>query len=91
VAAVFNLPAVVHHGLVTALLVVGIKGIRRGQRRDGFDKVTVVGVVIAVGVFFTRAWNLHPFIPDNSGTFGEYGWSGIMRGAAVTLLLVHRL
>jgi APA family basic amino acid/polyamine antiporter len=27
--------------------------------------------------------NWHPFIPPNTGTFGEYGWSGIMRGAGV--------
>ena len=27
--------------------------------------------------------NWHPFIPENTGTFGEYGWSGILRGAGV--------
>ncbi|MCP9354019.1 amino acid permease, partial [Lentilactobacillus hilgardii] len=25
--------------------------------------------------------NYHPFIPPNDGTFGHYGWSGIMRAA----------
>ena len=27
--------------------------------------------------------NWHPFVPPNSGTFGEFGWSGVLRGAAV--------
>ena len=27
--------------------------------------------------------NWHPLIPDNNGTFGEYGCSGILRGAGV--------
>ena len=27
--------------------------------------------------------NWHPFIPENTGTFGEFGWSGILRGAGV--------
>ncbi|MFY9855951.1 MAG: amino acid permease, partial [Terracidiphilus sp.] len=27
--------------------------------------------------------NWHPFIPKNQGHFGQFGWSGIMRGAGV--------
>ena len=27
--------------------------------------------------------NWHPFVPSNTGQFGEYGWSGVLRGAAV--------
>jgi basic amino acid/polyamine antiporter, APA family len=83
VTAVFNLPAVVIVGLVTALLVVGIKESAAFNAVMVVVKVSVVAVVIAVGVFFIQAPNLHPFIPENTGTFGEYGWSGIMRGAAV--------
>jgi APA family basic amino acid/polyamine antiporter len=30
-----------------------------------------------------RAERLTPFIPPNTGTFGEFGWSGVFRGAAV--------
>ena len=83
VTAVFNLPAVIVTGLVTALLVVGIKESAAFNAVMVAIKVGVVGVVIAVGVFFIAPTNLHPFIPENTGTFGEYGWSGIMRGAAV--------
>jgi APA family basic amino acid/polyamine antiporter len=27
--------------------------------------------------------NWHPFTPENTGTFGEFGWSGVLRGAGV--------
>ena len=32
---------------------------------------------------FIKSFNLKPFIPTNTGKFGEFGWSGIVRGAAV--------
>ena len=40
-------------------------------------------IVIGAGAFFIEPANWHPFIPENTGTFGEYGWSGILRGAGV--------
>lgn len=46
-------------------------------------KVAVVLIVIAAGAFFIVPGNWHPFIPENTGRFGEYGWSGILRGAGV--------
>ena len=46
-------------------------------------KVAVVLVVIGAGALFIDPANWHPFIPPNTGTFGEYGWSGILRGAGV--------
>jgi APA family basic amino acid/polyamine antiporter len=32
---------------------------------------------------FVNTANWHPFIPPNTGTFGQFGWSGIVRGAGV--------
>ena len=43
----------------------------------------MVLVLIGGGAFFIDPSNWHPFIPANTGHFGEYGWSGIFRGAAV--------
>jgi APA family basic amino acid/polyamine antiporter len=48
-----------------------------------FVKVTIVLLVIAVGALFVRPGNYTPFLPENTGTFGEFGWSGVARGAAV--------
>jgi len=40
-------------------------------------------LVIATGVWFVDADRFTPLMPPNTGTFGEFGWSGVMRGAAV--------
>jgi APA family basic amino acid/polyamine antiporter len=51
--------------------------------------VTIVLLFIALaGIFAVGHWphmvaNWHPFIPKNTGHFGQFGWSGIMRGAGV--------
>ena len=41
--------------------------------------IFVAAAVIGVGVFYIKPANYVPFIPENTGTFGEYGWSGVMR------------
>jgi len=46
-------------------------------------KVSIVLAVIAVGVFYIKPANYVPFIPPNTGTFGEFGISGIFRAAGV--------
>jgi APA family basic amino acid/polyamine antiporter len=83
VTAVFNLPAVVIALLVTALLV---RGVQESATVNGIMvvvKLAVVLLVIAAGVWFIDAERFTPLIPPNTGTFGEFGWSGVMRGAAV--------
>ena len=83
VTAVFNLPAVLITALVTWLLVRGVQESATVNTVVVVIKVTIILIIIAAGVSFVRAENYHPFIPPNTGTFGEYGWSGIVRGAAV--------
>jgi basic amino acid/polyamine antiporter, APA family len=83
VVAVFNLPAVLVTIAVTALLVIGISESATVNSIIVVIKVGVVLAVIVAGAFFVNPANYHPFIPANSGNFGEYGWSGIMRGAAI--------
>ena len=46
-------------------------------------KLTILLVIITAGAFYVTAAYWHPFLPPNTGTFGEYGWSGVSRGAAV--------
>ena len=46
-------------------------------------KVAIVLAVIAVGAFFVKTSNYVPFIPPNTGTFGEFGISGIFRAAGI--------
>ncbi|GJD51712.1 putative amino acid permease YhdG [Methylobacterium crusticola] len=78
-----NLPAVLILCLISLLQ---MRGVRESARVNGaivVVKVAVVLIVVAVGVFYVKAQNYVPFIPDNTGTFGAYGWSGIMRAAGV--------
>src|SRR6266571_4209954 len=81
--AVFNLPAVIITILVTILLVIGIQESASVNSAIVIVKVAVVLLVIAAGSMFVHTANWHPFIPPNGGSFGQYGWSGIMRGAGV--------
>src|SRR5499426_506854 len=81
--AVFNLPAVLITLVVTILLVIGIKESANVNSVIVFIKVLVVIAIIAAGVMYVNSANWAPFIPENTGSFGQYGWSGIMRGAAV--------
>src|SRR6185436_11653108 len=46
-------------------------------------KVSIVVLVIAFGAFFVNTTYWHPYIPENTGTFGEFGVSGILRASGI--------
>lgn len=88
-AGYFNIVAFIAVMLVTVILIIGIK------ESANFNSAVVI-VKVAVVILFiivAAAWvlrnpeqasaNLTPFLPDNQGKFGAYGWSGIAQGAAV--------
>jgi APA family basic amino acid/polyamine antiporter len=83
VTAVFNLPAVLVTAAVTALLVFGVSESASVNAAIVVVKVAVVLIVIGAGAFFIDPAHWRPFIPENTGRFGEYGWSGVLRGAGV--------
>ena len=83
VTAVFNLPAVLITIAVTLLLIIGVSESATVNAVIVVIKVAVVLIVIGAGAFFIQTSNWHPFIPPNTGRFGEYGWSGVLRGAGV--------
>ena len=78
-----NLPAIFVIVIVSALLIRGISESARVNAVIVVIKVAVVAAVIGFGAFYINPANYTPFIPPNTGTFGQYGWSGIMRGAGV--------
>ncbi len=89
VTAAFNIIGFLAILAVSAILVVGIKESAGLNTAIVFVKVGVLLVFIGIAVRFiftnwsTATSNWTPFIPPNSGHFGEFGWSGIARGAAV--------
>jgi len=80
---ILNIPAVFIIFLVTLLLVTGVKESARFNNIIVFIKLFVIITFILVGVFFIKKANWHPFVPENAGSFGKFGFSGILRGAAV--------
>jgi APA family basic amino acid/polyamine antiporter len=81
--AIINLPAVIITIAVTILIVIGIKESANVNAVIVMVKVAVVLIVILGGAAFVNSANWQPFIPPNTGTFGQYGWSGVLRGAGV--------
>ena len=81
--AYINLPAVLIALAVTVLIVIGIKESANVNSAIVVIKVAVVLIVIVGGAAFVNTANWQPFIPPNTGSFGEYGWSGVLRGAGV--------
>src|SRR5262249_19179559 len=79
--AVFNLPAVLITLAVTVLIVIGIKESANVNTAIVIVKVAVVIIVILGGAAYVNSANWSPLVPPNTGTFGEYGWSGVLRGA----------
>jgi APA family basic amino acid/polyamine antiporter len=69
--------------LLTALLVVGIRESARFNNIIVYVKVAIVLLVIGFGFHYVNTANWSPFIPENTGVFGQYGWSGVLRGAGV--------
>ncbi len=81
--AVFNLLAAFIVLVMTAVLVVGIQESARVNAAIVVIKVSVIVVFIAAGAAYVRPENWTPFVPRNTGEFGHFGYSGIVRGAAV--------
>jgi APA family basic amino acid/polyamine antiporter len=83
IPGVINLPAVLIVCVISALLMIGISESAKVNAIIVVIKVAIVIIVIAIGFNYVKPENYTPFIPENTGVFGEYGWSGIMRAAAV--------
>jgi len=65
------------------MLVLGTRGSSRLNNVMVAVKLTVVVAFIVLGAGYVNTAHWHPLIPDNAGTFGAYGYSGILRGAGV--------
>jgi APA family basic amino acid/polyamine antiporter len=81
--AIINLPAVIITLLVTILVIIGIEESANVNTVIVAVKIAVVMIVILGGAAFVNRANWVPFVPPNLGTFGDFGWSGVLRGAGV--------
>ncbi len=78
-----NVPAIFIICLISIVLIVGIQESARLNGLIVALKVTIVVLVIGLGFSYINKANYVPFIPPNTGEFGHFGWSGVMRAAGV--------
>jgi APA family basic amino acid/polyamine antiporter len=83
VTAILNVPAMFIVVVLSLLLIIGIRESANFNNVMVITKVSVIILFIAIGIAFIKSGNWHPFIPKNTGVWGHFGWSGILRGAGV--------
>lgn len=69
--------------LISALLVVGIKVAAQFNSAMVALKLSIVVLVIFFGLPLIHVENITPFIPPNTGVWGQFGWSGVLRATGV--------
>lgn len=80
---IVNIPAFLIVALMSIFLIRGTEGSSIFNGIIVFLKVSVVLTFVALGWKYIRMENYTPYIPANTGTLGEFGFSGILRGAAI--------
>src|SRR5687767_6568384 len=83
VNGVMNLPAVFIIVVVSLILIKGTQESALANAIIVALKVGVVLVFVILGWSYINPDNYVPYIPENRGTFGEFGFSGIIRAAAI--------
>jgi APA family basic amino acid/polyamine antiporter len=81
--AIANVPAIVIVGIMSFVLVIGIKESARVNNFIVALKLGVIALFIVAAAFYINPANWHPFIPPNTGEFGKFGISGVFRGAGL--------
>jgi APA family basic amino acid/polyamine antiporter len=90
VPGILNLPAAFIILAMSALLIKGTKESAIFNAIMVVLKVVIVLTVVGLGWAYINPANHTPFIPANTGTFGEFSWSGIMRGAGLIFFAYSR-
>jgi APA family basic amino acid/polyamine antiporter len=81
--AIAHVPAAIVVLVITGLLITGTKESVKLNNVMVVVKLIVVVAFILVGAAYVSTANWHPYIPPNTGEFGHYGLSGVLRGASV--------
>jgi APA family basic amino acid/polyamine antiporter len=79
----FDLPAA---GIIAVLTLLLVRGNRESTRVNAVMvaiKVAIILAFVGIGAAHVDTGLWSPLVPENTGTFGEFGWSGVLRGAGV--------
>ena len=78
-----DLPAV---GIVILMSLILIRGTSQSAWVNNLIVVLKIGIIVVfvvIGFKYVRPENLQPLIPENQGSFGDFGWSGVLRAASI--------
>lgn len=84
--SLLNLPAI---GITLALALLVAVGIRQSAFATNLmvaAKLLVIAAFVMAGARLIHPSNWHPYVPPNTGQFGRFGWSGVLRGAGVVFV-----
>ena len=74
-----NVPAVLIVAALSWLCYIGVQESTRINNIMVAIKIAIIILFILVGVSFVDTANWHPYLPQNTGKSGSFGWSGVMR------------
>lgn len=80
---IINIPAMVIVVLMSLMLMRGTAGSSFFNGLIVFLKIAVILIFVILGWRFIQAENYIPYVPQNTGALGEFGFSGVLRGAAI--------
>ena len=81
--AIVNLPAVLIVAALTYLCYVGVRQSARANNVMVSIKVIIIVLFILVGIKYVSTDFWEPYLPANTGQFGQFGLSGVLQGAAI--------
>ncbi|MBV9725565.1 MAG: amino acid permease [Gammaproteobacteria bacterium] len=81
--AIINVPAVLIIAAMTVLLYAGVRWSAGANTVMVALKVGIIIIIVLAGLSYVNRANWHPYLPANTGTFGHFGWSGVLQGAAI--------
>lgn len=80
--SIINFPAMFIVAIVATFLLGGIKQSALINNIIVVIKVGVILLFVGFGLAYIDVSNWTPYVPENTGQFGSFGWSGVLRGAA---------
>jgi APA family basic amino acid/polyamine antiporter len=80
---IVNAPAFLLICVMTYVLYRGLRTSKRANALVVLIKLISITAFVALGALYIDPRNWHPFLPPNTGIIGHFGWTGVMRGAAV--------
>ncbi|MBY0325079.1 MAG: amino acid permease [Reyranella sp.] len=81
--AIADVPAAVIVLVITGLLIAGTRESVKLNNAMVVVKLVVVLAFVLVGAAYVNTANWQPYIPLNTGEFGQFGISGVLRGASI--------